>query len=333
MTDSAGAYAPNGTAMRGRIDVHHHAIVSKIAAMLRERSAPFVLPWSLPETWQVMSDNRIEFALVSNPVPGGFLEHERQAADFVRAANEAVADLVRDYPHRFGLLAALPMPFVDAALEQIQFAYDVLGAYGVVLIPQSGGRYLGDPMYDEVFAELDRRHAVALVHPMMLPGGPISEPPSVLADFLLDTTRGAINLMLTSALDRYPHISFVLAHAGGFLPYAASRVRSLADRFFGLSPERFERYLSSFYYDIALAAPSALPSLLAVAPPERILFGTDWCAASAGPVEAATRGYESAECLDDQTRLLIDRDNVLRLLPELAERLAGAAVSPAGHGR
>ncbi len=318
LTDTGDVHAPDVDAKPGRIDAHHHAITPKIAAMLRERRAPFVLPWSLPETWQVMDDNRIEFALVSNPVPGGFFEHERQAAGFVTAANEAVADLVREHPARFGLLAALPMPFADSALEQIRFAYDVLGAYGVVLIPQAGGRYLGDPVYDDVFAELDRREAVALVHPMMLPSGPVAEPPSVLADFLLDTTRGAINLMLTSTLDRYPRISFILAHAGGFLPYAATRVRLLADRFYGLTPEHFERYLTRFYYDIALSAPSALPSLLATVPPKQILFGTDWCAASAGPVAAATRGYESAGYLDDDARRMIDRDNALQLLPRLA---------------
>jgi 6-methylsalicylate decarboxylase len=311
-----------------RIDVHHHAIVPKIAAMMRERRAPFTLPWSLPETWRVMRDNRIEFALVSNPVPGGFFDGAPQAADFVTGVNEAVAELARDHPTRFGLMAALPMPFMDAALEQIQHAYDVLGAHGVVLIPQSGGRYLGDPMYDEVFAELDRRSAVVLVHPMMLPGGPIAEPPSVLADFLLDTTRGAINLMLTSTLDRYPNISFILSHAGGFLPYAASRVRLLAERFFGLDPARFQRDIGRFYYDIALAAPSALPSLLAAVPPAQILYGTDWCAASAGPVAAATLGYEQSDQIDADARRLIDRDNALRLLPGLARRL-DRSVAPA----
>jgi 6-methylsalicylate decarboxylase len=318
----------NADASTNRIDVHHHAIVPKIAALMRERNAPFVLPWSLGETWDVMGANGVQYALVSNPVPGGFLGDAGPAAAFITAANEAVAELVHDHPDRFGLLAALPMPYVDAALEQIRYAYDVLGADGVVLIPQSGGRYLGDPLYDDVFAELDRRRAVALVHPLMLPGGPIENPPSVLADFLLDTVRGAVNLMLTSTLDRYPNISFILSHAGGFLPYAASRVRVLADRFYGLEPERFAGYLARFYYDVALSAPSALPSLLAAVPESQILFGTDWCAASAGPVTECTRGFDEAGYLDQPARRMVNRDNALRLLPRLAQRLSeGAALS------
>jgi predicted TIM-barrel fold metal-dependent hydrolase len=217
------------------------------------------------------------------------------------------------------------MPYVDAALEQVRYAYEVLGAHGVILIPQSRGRYLGDPSYDPLFAELDRRCAVVLVHPMMLPGTPVAEPPAVLADFLLDTTRGAVNLMLTSTLDRYPNISFILSHAGGFLPYAASRVVALGQRFYGLPPERVEGYLQRFYYDLALAAPSALPSLLAAVPPSQLLFGTDWCAASAEPVAVCTDGLDRSKWVPEEARAMINRANALRLLPGLARLTAVAA--------
>ncbi|MCO1580324.1 amidohydrolase [Crossiella sp. SN42] len=308
-----------------RIDVHQHAVPPEIAEAMRAAGAPFVPAWSLTETWRVLAENKIAAGLVSNPVPGGFLHGARQAAGFVRAANEASAELVREYPARFGLLAALPMPHVDAALAELAHAYDVLGADGVVLIPQAEGRYLGSGEHDPVFAELDRRGAVVLVHPMMLPGGPVADPPSVLADFLLDTTRGALSLMLAEVPDRYPRIRFVLAHAGGFLPYAAARIGALGGQFFGLSPARLRDYLGRFHYDLALSAPSALPSLLAAVPPERVLFGTDWCAVPPELVAANTEGYRRAPGLDERARALIDRDNALRLFPALARRLDPSA--------
>jgi predicted TIM-barrel fold metal-dependent hydrolase len=308
----------------GRIDVHHHAIVPEIAALMRAHGAPFVPTWSLARTWEVLERNDIEHALVSNPIPGAMLTDPAVAARFVTAVDEASADLVREHPAWFGLLAALPMPHIDAALEAIRYAYDVLGADGVVLIAQTGGRYLGDPAYDEVLAELDRRDALVLVHPMTLPGVPMAEPPPVLADFLLDTTRAAINLMLTGALDRYPRIRFVLAHAGGFLPYAASRVQLLGSQFYDLTADQFQAYLSRFHYDLALSAPAALPSLLAAVPASQVLFGTDWCAAPAGPVARCTDGLDAAD-LPDASRTLIDRDNARRLLPRLAARIRVAS--------
>ncbi len=284
--------------------------------MMREANAPFVLPWSLSETWDILADNGIGFGMLSNPIPGGFFRSAQQADAFVTAANESIAELRDEYPDRFGLLAALPMPYVDESLKQVGHAFDTLGADGVVLIPQSGGNYLGTAAYEPLLAELDQRAAVVLVHPLVLPSGLMTDPPSVLADFLLDTTRAAVNLMLTRSLDRYPNIRWILAHAGGFLPYAASRVRMLGERFYDLEPEVFDDYLGRFYYDTALAAPSALPSLLASVPVERILYGSDWSAASAGPVAECTRALDEglvAAGIDDAGRALIDHGNARRL--------------------
>ncbi|MEV6846613.1 amidohydrolase family protein [Actinoplanes sp. NPDC051411] len=299
--------------MDGRIDVHQHAITPDIARMLRSVNAPFVLPWSLEETWDVFAANGIGFGYLSNPVPGGFFADERQAAGFVTAVNESVAALREAHPRRFGLLAAVPMPYVDAALEEVRYAYDTLRADGIVLIAQSAGDYLGAEPYRPLLEELDRRAAVVLVHPMMLPGRPVAAPPIVLADFLLDTTRAAVNLVLTRTLDRYPRIRWILAHAGGFLPYAASRVRLLGEQFFDVDPAVFDDYLGRFYYDTALSAPSALPSLLAAVPPTQVLFGTDWSAAPARPVAACTAALDAGLAAAGVDAALIDRDNAARL--------------------
>ena len=101
------------------------------------------------------------------------------------------------------------------------------------------------------------------VHPSPLPNlEPIDGIPPFVADFLLDTTRAAVKLARSGTLERCPDVKFALAHAGGFVPYAAYRLASAAtvdgDYFRGLS--LFLRY----YFDIALSgSPSALPSLLA----------------------------------------------------------------------
>lgn len=308
--------------MTRRIDVHHHAILPKIQRLMRERGAPFTLPWSLDHTWEVLSTNEIDFALISNPIPGGFFDDATQAARFNRDANEAVAEFVAEHRDRFGLLAALPMPYVDAAVAEAQYAFTELGADGVVLIAHAGDSYLGDPSYDPLLAELNRRQAVVLVHPMTLPGGAAAGVAPVLADFLLDTTRAALNLIISGALDRFPDIAFVLAHGGGFLPYAASRAQALGTAFYGLEPDRITNALGRFYYDVALTAPSGLPSLLATVPTERILFGTDWCAAPADVVATGVRALdEGLGGLPSAAREDINRANALRLFPALAQRL------------
>ena len=76
----------------------------------------------------------------------------------------------------------------------------------------------------DLFAELDRRAAVVLIHPGPLPGQPVPRVPPLAADFLLDTTRAAYLLVRNECVALLPGIRFVLSHAGGFLPYAADRM-------------------------------------------------------------------------------------------------------------
>jgi predicted TIM-barrel fold metal-dependent hydrolase len=77
--------------------------------------------------------------------------------------------------------------------------------------------------FDPVFEELDRRGAVVFVHPAVSTGGRIAtDPPArspvpTLEPSLLvfDTTRAAVNLVVSGTLARYPRVRLILAHAGG----------------------------------------------------------------------------------------------------------------------
>ena len=83
-----------------------------------------------------------------------------------RACNDATAELIERHPGRFGGFACLPLPDVEGSLREIEHAVDTLGLDGAVLLAsQSDGRYLGDPAFEEVMAELDRRETGAFVHP------------------------------------------------------------------------------------------------------------------------------------------------------------------------
>ncbi|EIP84754.1 hypothetical protein A33K_18609 [Burkholderia humptydooensis MSMB43] len=140
--------------------------------------------------------------------------------------------------------------------------------------------------------------------------------PPYVADFLLDTTRAAINIAKAGWLERFPDVKFVLSHAGGFVPYAAQRIARV------VSPDNSNEgglaRLRRFYFDTALSSsPYALPALLAFADPSRITFGSDWPYANKDRSVDFTRMLEAFPLTDAQ-RQAIYRGNAERLFPRLA---------------
>ncbi|MFQ6398721.1 amidohydrolase family protein [Nocardia sp. KC 131] len=308
-----------------RIDVHQHIVPSDYADWLRSKGveAPGgrALPdWSPESALALMDRHLIATAILSLSTPGTHFGDDAQAREWARRVNETGAELVRDRPERFGLFATVPLPDVDGSVREIAYAFDELNADGVVLLANSRGTYLGDPSFDPVMAELDRRAAVVFVHPSDLPGPAVDGIPPFAADFLLDTTRAATNLVLRGVPRRYPNIRFILSHAGGFVPYASHRIAVAITATTGQNPLDALEDLSGFYFDTALSgSPAALPSLLAFARPGHVLFGTDWPFAPDPGVAYFTGQLDTYPGIDGAARAAIDQDSALSLFPRLSQ--------------
>jgi predicted TIM-barrel fold metal-dependent hydrolase len=303
-----------------RIDTHQHILPPFYTAWLRSQgivdAGGRLLPeWSADSALSLMSDANISTSIVSISTPGVHLGDDGQARDMARQANEFMADLVRRHPQQFGFFAVLPLPDLVGAITEARYALDVLKADGVMLLANVRGTYLGDPLWDPLMAELNQRHTVAFVHPSELPGPEVPGIPAFAADFLLDTTRAAIQMAKNGVLERCPDLKIVLSHAGGFLPYAAERVARVCSPD-GSNAGGIER-LRRFWFDTALSSsPYALPALLAFANPDQITYGSDW------PFAPKERSLHFANLLDqyplsDEQRESIHRNNALSLIPRL----------------
>jgi 6-methylsalicylate decarboxylase len=304
-----------------RIDVHQHFLPPEFLAALERhgKSAWAPAPWSEPGALDLMDDNHIQLGILSLSTPGPHLGNDAEARVLARQVNESLAALVHKRPDRFGMFASLPLPDIDGSLEAIRHGYDTLSADGVILLANNQGIYLGDPMFEPVMEELNRRSAIALVHPGPLPGPPAKGIHPSLADFLLDTTRAAINLASHGITRRYPAIRFILSHGGGFLPYAADRITSLshiiADE---VDTNQMQDAFKSFYFDTALSgSPTALPALTAFARPGHILFGSDWPYCPSPTVGKFTLALDAYDSFDDARHTAINYRNAQALFPRL----------------
>lgn len=327
-------------AATGRIDTHHHAMPAAVRDWLVGHGQlpadpagwPPFARWSLDDALATMDEADIALGVASAAIPSTFIGTAPEAAELARLANDSLAELVAEHPTRFGLFAYLPLPYVDAALAEAARALAELRADGVILMAHAGDRYLGDPAFEPVFAELARWSVPVFVHPFTLPDCSAPPMPPFVVDFMADTTRAAVSLIASGTLDRYPDLPIILPHSGGFLPYEAARLTMTRALGYGFDAPTVRRALRRFYYDTAAPmSPYATPTLLAAAGADRILYGSDYNAVPADMVAAGLTAFIEDPALAAEQIAMISRSNALRLLPQIAERLASVVGETAGE--
>ncbi len=310
----------------GKIDVHHHFLpeeyVSALAGIGVTDSTGVPFPeWSPKISLELMDKFGIGAAVASISAPGVYFGDIAFARNLARTCNEASARLVDDHPGRFGAMAVLPLPDVDASLAELEYAFDTLKLDGVALLSSVDDRYMGDPAYDEVFDELNRRGAVVFMHPGFAPGGkPRSSLPPSLVEFVFETTMAVSILLFSGTLERCGDIRIILPHAGGTIPYIALRL-CLGQFWPGLQesvPQGVMTYLRRLYYDTALSAsPHTLRSLQELVEPSHILFASDYPFAPELATGVTVGGLADYDGFDEDALECVYRKSALSLFPRL----------------
>ena len=300
------------------IDVHHHYVPPVHAdAMAVHRQGGRPPKWSVEASLAEMDKNGIETAIVSLVQPGVWWGNVEDGRKLARACNEYGAKMAQDHPGRFGFWAAIPLPDSEGSLKEIEYALDTLKADGVGLFSSYGNKYLGDKSFEPVFAELNRRKAIVFTHPLVPDccKGLVPSLPAPVLEFVQDTTRAIGGVLFSGTAARFPDIRFIWCHSGGTMPFVVGRFIRLAEvrkpKFMpnGVMPE-----LGKFYYEIAQGhLPGQLLALSKVAPTSHILFGTDY------PLRPCAESVEGLLDFHYDVADLhaIERDNALRLLPQL----------------
>ena len=329
------------TGVSGLIDVHAHfpALAHKQAL---ERSGVGVdgsaLPdWNAEQTLDVMGDVGIEYTVLSPASPPPHFADVDDARRTAREFNEELADQIADDPYTYGGVAFLPLPHVDAALEELVYALEVLKLDGAHVVTNYQGRYPGHPMFAPLLEELNRRGTTVMAHAtcpadaVSVPGSPPAPP-----ELAVETTRLTSSLFHRGALRRYPDITWILGHGGATI-FRTSHV--LGDTA-GLTEEDAvavpasrngdgtdgdgtgRDLLRGLYVDVLGNVDEPMLSGLAeLQGPDKLLFGSDM------PLECPTRVARGITTLmanaavGEQVKQAIARDNALRLFPSVARKL------------
>ena len=268
----------------GPLDLHQHVVtpnyVRRLTAIGVQAQPGVPFPrWDRDESLATMDDLGIAVAAVCTASPGYYFGDQGFTTALVRDTNDELADLAAGSRGRFLAFAAMPLPSADAAVAEVRRLAEVPGFAGVSLLSNYAGRYLGDPAFEPLLAELDALNAIAHVHPTLppwWPEGAIDLRPSLL-EYVFDTTRSITNLMLTGAADRYPRISWIFSHCGGVLPFISRRLEIAEPLAEFARVDSVMATIARLHYDSALSASrSGLGTLLSVVPAGRVVLGTDY---------------------------------------------------------
>jgi 6-methylsalicylate decarboxylase len=313
----------DGNMTPGKIDVHFHLIPQFYSDAVYEAGRGPAIgrypDWSPELALELMDRHGIALAIASLAQPGVGFMPLGEAAYFARRVNDYAADLIVRQPRRFGCFGLLPMHDIDAAIGEARYCLETLRFHGISLFASYDEKFLGDSWFDPLLDYLNSRTTVVHIHPGLHPSSrSLQLPwPAFMIEYVFDTTRAAVNLLFSGALERFAKISFILSHAGGTLPFIAWRLsvapmidrrlkqRSRADIFAALK---------SFWYDNALASGiEPTGTLSRVAAKDRILFGSDWPFCNERVVAEEVKDFTAPGFLSANTLAMIARDNAQRL--------------------
>jgi len=255
-----------------RLDVHREVLPVSPALIGTESRLGFMDLHDVSR--QVLSLPGL-FGIDSLPAP--------EAAPLVRLFNDALADLVAQYPARFSGLAALPLADPAAAVEALARSMDTPGFVGAIL-PADGFLTRRDA---ETWAPLleaaNARRAHVFIHPGPVPPAGAGPPPDygdnvnlrhIVLDVQARLSAVTVTLTLTDFLDAFPDLTVQVANLGGSVPMMVERMDHVSSRRAPDAPLPSSR-MGRIHVDTSSFGPRAIALAAATFGAGRVLLGTD----------------------------------------------------------
>ncbi|MES2187793.1 MAG: amidohydrolase family protein [Pseudomonadota bacterium] len=214
-----------------------------------------------------------------------------------RIANDGMADMCRQWPHKFpAFVATLPMNNPAAALVEMDRAINELGARGVQVLTNVNGRALDHPDFFPVFERMATYHRLPVwMHPVR---------PASQADYAdedksryeiwqvlgwpFESSVAMSRMVFSGLFDKLPELKVITHHCGGMLPYFGGRAETLWAQLGSRSADGSEAdvlknlkkapidYFKMFYGDTVLnGSTAALKCGLDFFGPDHVVFASD----------------------------------------------------------
>ncbi|OCK76063.1 hypothetical protein K432DRAFT_336365 [Lepidopterella palustris CBS 459.81] len=309
-----------------RIDTHVHPVPDWYRDLAPEAAGRSTPKWDALSHLEFMDHNKIKHCIIciSTPQANLYPGNPTLTAAAARILNEFVAVLVSSFPQRFSFQAVVPLPYIEAAIKEAEYALDKLGAVGIGVLTNHEGKYPGDESFKQFWQSLNARgssHEIVFVHPtdpvIKVRGELVSSNPapfrSGLGEFYFETARAISSLTASRTIHDFPALHWRISHGAGAFP-------CIADRFLlgftDLQEEARKIYATRFWYDSAGPIyPRQIKGLLAYdIPISQLVFGTDYpYGIGFWDVNANIAGLADADFLSEEEKKAVFFQNVRTL--------------------
>jgi aminocarboxymuconate-semialdehyde decarboxylase len=254
--------------------------------------------WDMPARVEMLKQFPDVQQIISLAVPSPeMMGTPDESPAYARVANEGMAAICREWPKQFPtFVASLPMNNPKAALIEMDYAIDVLGAKGIQVLSHASGKALDHPEIFPIFERITNHHHLPV---WMHPTRPGHKPDYDTEDrskyeiwqvlgWPFETSVAMSRMVFSGLFDRLPELKLITHHCGGMLPYFEGRAETLWAQLGSRSADGSEdhvlaslkkkpmEYFKMFYGDTVLGgSSSALRCGLDFFGPEHVVFASD----------------------------------------------------------
>jgi aminocarboxymuconate-semialdehyde decarboxylase len=263
-----------------------------------------------------------------------FYCYDRDPSDAATIARECLAELVEmrdECPDRFAIAGTVPMPDVDVAVKELEFAMNEGGACGVMIDDHVLGTPYDEPRFRPFWEAAEDLGALLLFHQhgTLVDARTDRYALSNSVGNLVERALAFGALVFGGVMNDFPGLRPCMLHAGGYIAFGIARMdkawRAGRDGIPGFEDAclNLERppssYLESFTYDCCTHTGASLRFLIDIVGLDQVVFGTDYPAkmilGDGGP------GWVQAlDELDAAEKTAILEENPARLLESAGKR-------------